>query len=370
MTQTLIFLLFIGFFLPCYSLEICKLTMINYLKELLAVPGDYDSFCHRLGDVFDESCYCLYQNRMHPSVNMMENYFARLKKQGSSLKHTFDTYEKNVIFNYAFNVAPEMEKRLISSEPKELLPSDRVEIPRIIHKFWISNPKNPHPVPDLYADIIKNDSINLSDQWKIIIWVWDESLLKESLEKIKASAVNAKVESMSLIHEPSVKKKVKELLTLMNESKYSTVITKVKYDILDLFGGAYCDMDVRILRNLDPLLANTQSFLFLTKGIFYHLADCFFMQTVKFMKMNRTGSTEKLLTFLDEWGKTDWFTYQLYSYPVSATYIEHLEVRGWKRGLYGDYKIKSFAKRDLSVNTDKLANPQSRLPYKGIIYQN
>lgn len=371
--------LVLGLLLLCFSaqvlarplgttmLNISKRTMVVYLKEFLAIPGDYYSFCHKVGDVFDESCYCLYQNRMHPSVLIMKSYFQRAKEKG--IRPTFQNYERDVIFNYAFKIAPVLEKRLISPESYVPSPSDRREIPRIIHKFWITNPLSPHPIPDQYVEILKNDTVNLSSDWKIVIWVWDEQSLSENLKQIKATAVNARIESKSVIDEKVYKDKSRELVALMKENKYSTVITKVKFEILEKYGGAYCDMDVRILKDLDPLLVNTQSFLFLTRGIFYHLADCFFMQTVGFRKMNRSGSTEKLLTFLEEWGKTDWPTFQLYTYTISEIYIEHLEVRGWKRGLYGDYKVKTFQKSQLSVNRDSENVPQRRLPYQGIVYQ-
>lgn len=281
----------------------CRPTPITYLKEALGVNEDYESLCFRLGDVFDEHCYSFYQNRMHSSVSIMERYFSRLKTKDKTKRPTFEDYERDVIFNYAFNIAPALEKKLIYSKAATPPTKQRVEIPKIIHKFWVTNPKNPHPIPDLYAEILRNDTGNLGSDWEIVIWVWSERDLVECLEKVKSSAVNAKIKSKSIQDESYLKGKRSSLEKLLSESKYSTVITQVKFDILDQYGGAYCDMDVRILRNLDPLLSNTQSFLFLSKGFIYHLSDCFFMQTKNFGQMNRKDATEKLMVFLEQWGR-------------------------------------------------------------------
>ena len=111
--QACLFASIIPLFLAVNTRIACKVSPITLMREYFNIQEDYESFCQRLGDVFDQECYCLYKNRLMPSINVMESYFRRNQKN-SNHQLTFKDYERDVIFNYAFNIAPVMEKRLLN----------------------------------------------------------------------------------------------------------------------------------------------------------------------------------------------------------------------------------------------------------------
>jgi len=153
----------------------------------------------------------------------------------ASSDHMKEIYEQLESFDLSDNLIcvalpfVRREKSIPSSEEHDTVTKKRPQIPKIIHTFWFSGEQK----PDAYQKCLESWKQYCGD-YEIKIW----------------DANDYDVEKHPFMYDA------------FKEKKWAFVSDYARLDVIYEQGGVYLDLDVELLKNIDPLLGNHGFFSF------------------------------------------------------------------------------------------------------------
>jgi hypothetical protein len=139
---------------------------------------------------------------------------------------------------------------------------------KLIHRLWLTNPKNPSSPPKSYLERIDKQRKRLSDEYQCVFWHNSEqaaSMLSEHFPEVDITFRHIH----SLSTEPRLLERIDSAISYQ---KYVLAGDISKYLILKEIGGIYADLGVDFGKPLLDLVLSGDVALFLDSGLFFQPA--------------------------------------------------------------------------------------------------
>lgn len=131
-------------------------------------------------------------------------------------------------------------------------------IPHTTHRCWLTNLANPSEAPDDRLDYYIQ-GVRIHKGWKHYFWCQDPDLIPKTITKLLSADVGIEIKTLADI-EPKMRGK-HVFDAILADNRYTNANDVLRMNIVDEYGGFYCDLGVELKRNLTSLIDDYHYFI-------------------------------------------------------------------------------------------------------------
>lgn len=125
------------------------------------------------------------------------------------------------------------------------------QIPKITHKIWLTDLKNPHPIPEVCLQGMIGTYQNLKD-YRHLIWTNCPEIIEDTIRRLQeANCTNLEVHSTDELVEMPCRRLFK---VFMKHNFFANASDIVRLQVLSEFGGIYSDIGWKLQKALPNIL--------------------------------------------------------------------------------------------------------------------
>lgn len=127
-------------------------------------------------------------------------------------------------------------------------------IPHISHRCWLTNPNNPFETPTDKLNYYINScrTLNVTEGWQHYFWCLDPTKIPKTIAYLQQANVGIVIKSLSDIYPSMQARHVFE--AYLEDGRYTNANDLSRMEILNIFGGFYCDIGIELNRNLTSII--------------------------------------------------------------------------------------------------------------------
>lgn len=173
---------------------------------------------------------------------------------------------KNIASEYPFLDLIAIKSKMFDAVANSPRPgSENESIQKLVHRVWLTNEDHPKLPEEKFFAVMKEGVGRFPLGWKTIFWTNSKVVAEFASSYVNDEAFEVR-NPFDSHWKLSLSKNIRSLL---DDRKYAFACDQLRIELIYKFGGVYCDMGIRFMDEIAPLLNGPRYAFLLGNSLFF-----------------------------------------------------------------------------------------------------